>query len=100
MITLGHAHWAACIGNGDLHAEMRKGLYKGAHGRTAAVIHHSPGPIQDHGLDLLCHGFTSISANTSSAMPNPVLAPVPEVTETRRTPGIGVSMKASSGPEG
>ena len=100
MIPLGHAHGAARIGNGDFYAKMRKGLHKGAHGRAATMIHHSPGPIQDHGLDFLCHEFASISASTSSAMPKPVLAPVPEVTETRRTPGIGVSKKASSGPEG
>lgn len=40
------------------------------------------------------------SNNTSCARPKPVLAPVPEVTETRRTPGSGASKKASSAPEG
>ena len=42
----------------------------------------------------------SRSAMVSSPMANPVLAPVPLVTMASRTPCIGASTKAMSGPEG
>ena len=100
MVALRHAHRAARIGNGNGDAKMGECLHKGTHWRAAAMVHHGTRPIQNHSLDLLRHGFASISANTSSARPNPVLAPVPEVTETSRTPGMGASKNASSGPEG
>jgi len=100
MIALGHAHRPARIGNGNGDAEAREGLDEGTHRSARTMVEHGARPVEDDGLDLPVHGLASRSANTSSASPKAVLAPVPEVTETRRTPGATRSMKASSGPDG
>ena len=107
MVALGHAHRPARIGDAHRHAEMGEGAHEGTHRRTAAVVHHGAGPIQNQGLE---HHAASIAwegagapsrlATVSSPIANAVLAPVPEVTITSRTPSATVSVNAVSGPEG